>query len=222
MVYKKYTKKSKTYKRPSYGGCGAMVLSDATKALNLAMGLKRLVNVEIKNFDVQQTNIAITDTPVIIQLSNIPQGDTTNQRDGSQCKVLSLELSIFLTRHASASNTTIRLMLVCDKQTNQAIYLNSDLLDDTTILDNIVSPYNLDNKYRFTVLWDRIFHVTAGSGSSKSFKKSFRMSKILRFDGNTPSIADLTSSSLSLVQVSNENTNDPAITMFSRLRYVDN
>ncbi len=220
MPYKKkpYVK----YKRPGYKACGKMVYADAAKALAIARGVKRLINVEIKNFDVQQTNTAITDTPVIIQLTNIPQGDTTITRDGAQCKVLALELSIFLTRHTSSENTTVRLMLVCDKQTNQAIYLNSDLLEDVTVIDNLVSPLNLDNKFRFTVLWDRLFHVTAGSGSSKSFKKIFRMSKIIRFDGNTPSIADLTSSSLSLVQMANEVTNDPSITMFSRIRYVDN
>ncbi len=222
MPYRKYSKNKKTYKRPSYSGCGRMVYSDAAKALSLAKGLKRLVNVEIKNFDVQQTNIVVTEVPIIIQLTNVPQGDTTITRDGAQCKVLSLELSILLTRNTSAFNSTVRLMLVCDKQTNQAIYLNTDLLDDITLIDNLVSPYNLDNKYRFNIIWDRIFHVTAGSGSSKSFKKSFRMNKILRFDGNTPSIADLTSNSLSLVQVSNETANQPSITMFSRLRYVDN
>ena len=31
--------------------------------------------------------------PVIVQLSNIPQGDTTITRDGAQCKVLAIELS---------------------------------------------------------------------------------------------------------------------------------
>ncbi len=218
-----YTKKKYArYKRPGYKACGKMVYGDARKALSIASGLKRLVNVEIKNFDVQQTNVAVTDTPVIIQLSNIPQGDTTITRDGAQCKVLALELSIFLTRNTNAENTCVRLILVCDKQTNQAIYLNTDLLEDATVIDNLVSPLNLDNKFRFSVLWDHVFQVTAGSGSSKHYKKVFRMNKIIRFDGNTPSIADLTSSSLSLVQMSNESANDPAITMFSRIRYVDN
>ncbi len=207
---------------PGYKACGKMVYSDAKKALGIAKHLKRLVNVEIKNFDVQQTNTTIAGSPVIIQLSNIPQGDTTITRDGAQCKVLALELSIFLTRHSSSTNSTVRLMLVCDKQTNQAIYVNSDLLEDVTIIDGLVTRYNLDNKFRFSVIWDRLFHINEGSSSSKSFKKTFRMNKILRFDGNTPSIADLTSNSLSLVQVSNEATNTPSITMFSRLRYVDN
>lgn len=219
MVYRK--KKSNGYKRPGYYNCGKMVVSDARKALKMAGHLKRLVNVEIKNFDILQTSVSLSATPIIIQLSNIPQGDTTVTRDGAQCKVLSIELSILLVRSSAANVTAVRLMLVCDKQTNQAIYLNSDLLANVTLSDNIVAPLNLNNKFRFNVIWDRTFSLNNAS-TTKVIKNVFSMSKILRFDASTSMIADLTSNSFSLVQVTNETTNFPAITMFSRIRFVDN
>lgn len=221
MVYRKRTYK-KRYSRPGYKSCGKMVYSDARKALTIAAGIKRLINVEVKNFDVQQSNVQMSNVPVIIQLSNIPQGDTTSTRDGSQCKVLALELDLFMTRNSNGVVSTVRLMLVCDKQTNQAIYLNTDLMADVTTIDNLVSPMNLDNKFRFQVLWDRVFVISSGWKGARHFKKTFRMSKILRFDGNTSAIADLTSSSLSLVQMTNDSASEASITMFSRLRYVDN
>lgn len=221
MPYRK-TYKKKQYRRPGYKSCGKMVWGDAKKALTIASNLKRLVNVEVKNFDVQQQGVALSTTPVIIQLSNIPQGDTTISRDGAQCKVLALELALQMTRHSSSTITTARILLVCDRQTNQAIYLNTDLLEDVTTNDNLVAPYNLDNKFRFTVIMDKVFNLATGSSGVKHFKKVFRMNKIIRFDGNTPSIADLTSSSLSLIQFANESTNTPLITMFSRIRFVDN
>ena len=107
-----------------------MVISDAGKALAIASSLKRLVNVEIKNFDVQQTGVSLTTVPVIIQLSNIPQGDpsSTISRDGAQCKVLAIEMGIQLLVNNSAASTSVRLLLICDKQTNQAIYVDTDLL----------------------------------------------------------------------------------------------
>ncbi len=223
MVYtKRKYKRSYQPKRPGYISCGKMVLSDAQKALNLALGLKRLVNVEVKNFDVQQTAVSISTTPVIVQLSNIPQGDTTITRDGAQCKILSIDFNMHVVRNASAAVTIVRLILVCDKQTNQAIYTSGDLLEDITSNDNIESPLNLDNKFRFTVLWDRRFNLSAPYSGVGMVRKRVSMNKILRFDGSTPSIADLTSNSLSLLQVSNESTNTPNITMFSRLRFVDN
>ncbi len=224
MPYKSYKKKSYKYKRPGYRACGSMLYGDAKKALTIASNLKRLVNVEVKNFDVQQTNVAVAVTPVIVQLSNIPQGDTTISRDGAQCKVLSIELNIVVFRELTTSVISqMRLLLVCDKQTNQAIYVDTDLLEDVTVNDSMVSPLNLDNKFRFNILWDKTFALPeGGSNSVQVIRKIFRMNKILRFDGNTPSIADLTSNSFSLIQMSNEATNTPRITMFSRLRYVDN
>ena len=57
MPYRKTYKKNS---RPGYKACGRMVYSDAKKALSIARGVRRLINVEIKNFDVQQTSVALT------------------------------------------------------------------------------------------------------------------------------------------------------------------
>ncbi len=216
MPYKKKRRK------PGYGSCAKMVYGDAQKALKVALGVKRLLNIEIKNFDVQQTGTTLNSTPSIQQLSNIPQGDTTITRDGAQCKVIGIDFKYLMNQNASATLTFVRIMLILDKQTNQAIYAAGDLLEDVTTTDAIVSPRNLDNKRRFTVLYDRV-HTFQDSGTSTvNVKKFIKKDLILRFDGSTPSIADLTQNSLSLFQVSNEPTNAPAITSFVRLRYVDN
>ncbi len=210
------------YKRPGYRACGSMVARDAAKALSIARGLKRLLNVEVKNFDVQQSAVAIADAPAIIQLSNIPQGDSTNQRDGSQCKMVSLELNFTLNQSASAVITHVRIMVVLDKQTNQAIYGAADLLEDVTIRDIIISPRNLDNKNRFQVLYDHVFSFSNSGRLGAVTKMHINKDIIFRYDASTPSIADLTQNSLSLLQVATEVTNDPSISMFSRLRFIDN
>lgn len=223
MPYKKSYKKPYVRKssRPGYVSCGKMVWGDAKKALVMAQGLKRLVNVEIKNFDVQITSVAVTTVPTITQLSNIPQGDTTITRDGAQCKILALEFAAQFNLNASGAVTMVRLLLVLDKQTNQTIYLHSDLLEDITVADNILSPINLDNKHRFRILLDRTINLSSAY-TSRKIKTVIRLNTIIRFDGSTPSIADLTSNSLSLIVMGNETTNTPVMVMFSRLRYVDN
>ncbi len=213
----------KKRKRPGYYRCGKMVLSDAQKALAMAKYLKTIVNVEIKHFDVQQTSAAIGTTPIITQLSNIPQGDTTITRDGNQCKVLGIDFGFVIAQHASATISTIRVMLVCDNQTNGVIYVAGDLLEDVTATDAVVSPRNLDNSRRFQVLYDRFFQFTDNGHEIQVVRpRSFKVSKMLRFDGSTPSIADLTEKSLSLFAVSSEATNTVAMTSFTRLRFVDN
>ncbi len=212
----------KKYTRPGYRACGKMVLSDARKALVIARGVKRLLNVEVKNFDVQLDGLTVTDGFAITQLSNIPQGDTTNERDGAQVKMVGFEMSYFITRNVSADASIIRILLVIDKQTNQAIFVPGDMFEDSTVLDNLVSPRNLDNKHRFTVLYDRVHHLSNGGPTSLSVKKYFKKDLLLRYDGSTPSIADLTQNSLAFMRAANQVTNDPIIRAFFRLRFVDN
>ncbi len=220
MPYKKYARKN--YRRPGYKSCGKMVLGDAAKALRLAKHVKSLLNVEVKNHDVQQSVQNVTTTPVIIQLTNIEQGDSTNQRDGAQMKLTGLEFTMQVLLNGSATRSSFRIMIICDKQTNQAIYTAADVLEDVTSTDMIFSPRNLDNLQRFQILADWTVHVGTAEGRIKHFKKFIKLNKIIRYDASTAAIADLTMSSLSLLQVSSEATNGPQITTFSRLRFIDN
>ncbi len=214
-----YRKKS----RPGYGSCAKMVYGDAQKALAIAKSVKSLINVEVKNFDFVQTETAVTDTVGISQLCNIPQGDTTNTRDGAQIKMLGYELNYLIRMSVSADTATyIRIMLVLDKQTNQAVYVNTDLLEDVTNTDAILSPRNLDNMRRFSVLYDRTHVLSPGGSQGVVVKKYIKRNILIRYDASTSAIADLTSNSLSLIQVGSQVTNDPLITVFGRLRYVDN
>ncbi len=222
MPYKKrYYKKRNS--RPGYKACGSMVVSDARKALAMAASLKRLINVEVKNFDVQQTNVTVANSVQIIQLSNIPQGDTTITRDGAQLKMIGYQFNYSITQSSNATSAThFRIMLVLDKQTNQAIYASTDLFEDASGSDAIVSPRNLDNKRRFQVLYDRVHTFSASGSNGVTSKKYISKDILFRYDASTPSIADLTQNSLSLVQFSTEDTNTPTITFFGRMRYVDN
>lgn len=221
MPRKKYVKK-RNYSRPGYSSCGKMLASDARQALAIAKSVKRLLNVEIKNHDVQLTGSAITDSATITPLSNLVRGDTTGTRDGSQIKMVGLTLNFTLQQHGSAGATFVRIMIVLDKQTNQLLYNIGDLLQDGTIADNIVSPRNLDNKKRFAVWYDRVFQLNAGGVRTASIKKYFKKEVMFRYDENVGDITDLTQNSLSIVMVATEATNDPNIVLFSRLRYVDN
>lgn len=218
----RFQRRRQNYKRPGYKACSKMVYGDAKKALVIARGVKRLLNVEIKNHDIaRQTSIALSQTPVISQLTNIAQGDTTNTRDGSQCKMVGFNINYFLQTSATVPRTIVRIMFVLDKQTNQAIYTAGDLLNDVTVVDNIVTPRNLNNKHRFVVLYDRT-HMLSLSRPTVHIKKYIKRDVLLRYDASTPSIADLTQNSLSMVQWTNEPTNVPNITSFIRIRFVDN
>lgn len=194
----------------------------ASKALVIATAVKKLVNVEYKFHDVQVTSTAITDTPTIIELTNIPQGDTDITRDGAQVKLVRINIKYSILINVTAASTQVRCMLVHDRQTNQAIYTATDLLADATNIDNITSMLNLDNKYRFQVLYNKV-HTLSNVGRNNSYSEvSKQLNLKIRYDGSTPDITDLTSSSLSWLVVGNQATSDPIHTFFSRVRYIDN
>ncbi len=216
--YKKRSyRKSYNYKAKGYGG----YLGTASKALAVAYGIKRLLNVEFKFHDVQATSLQIQNTPVIVQITNIPQGDTSETRDGAQVKLTRLSIKYKFVG-GNAADAMVRIMLIHDKQTNQAIYSASDLLQDVTANDNIVSATNLDNKYRFHVLYNKVVRLSNATNNTVYQEIMKDVDIRLRFDASTPSIADLTSSSLSLLFVSTLTTTAPLLTLFSRVRYVDN
>ncbi len=214
----------KNYKRsarPGYRRCAKMVYSDAAKALTIARGVRRLLNVEVKFHDNQQTAVALTNVPIIRELTNIAQGDTGSTRDGNQCKVIGIELAYIIIANTSTPFTSVRIMIVLDKQTNQAIYVNTDLLDDITATDNILSPRQLNNLDRFSILYDRV-HMLSTAFPTVTVKKFIKKEIKLRYDNAAAAITSLTMNSLSFVQMTSEPTNVPAITSFTRIRYVDN
>ncbi len=192
------------------------------KAYHMAKKALSMINVEYKFHDVVSSSATRNTQPTIIELSNIAQGDTDQTRDGAQIKVTSLLLRLMSLRHTSSFTSMVRVMLVLDKQTNQAVYVNSDLIADITSQDGIVSPLNLDNKYRFRVLFDKVIAIPSGHGCNYTNVYLKDLDVKLRYDASTSAIADLTSNSLSLVLFSNEPTNSPTTSHYVRLRYVDN
>ncbi len=227
MSYRKKYKKKRG--RNLLGSYNKYVFA-ASKTALLAMQvykLKSLINVEQKFFDISSSSTSIPDgIGIIVQLTNIPQGDTDVTRDGAQIKLMSWNFKAIVSVNTSVANTgsSVTIMLVEDKQTNQAIYTTASLMQSTGNVLGVVSSLNLDNKFRFKVHKRWILNLNNASGSRRvlRFYKKFGNNMKLRFDASTSAIADLTSKSLSLLMISNEATNEPAITFFNRLRYVDN
>ncbi len=227
MPYKKY---NKTYKKRSvykksrasrYIGYTSSALSIASKALAVSYGIKKLLNVEYKFHDIV-SSVAPGTAPAIIQLTNIPQGDTDVTRDGAQVKLTSILVRYLYRQHPSSLIDFLRIMIVHDKQTNQSIYNINDLLEASGATTAMNSPLNLDNKYRFHVLYNQV-HAMSINGKrcgNKEFMKEISLR--IRFDNSTPAISDLTSSSLSLVIITIDNTNKSSIDIFTRIRYIDN
>ncbi len=224
MPYKRSSnKRMRKYYRPGYKACGQMVLSDAQRALYKVNNLKKLLNVEYKHHNISTNSTAITDAGLITPLTNLAEGDTSTTRDGGSVKWTSFQLAYDWTINASATVTRVRLMIVQDKQTNQAVFTIPDLLFDGTIVDNIYSPYNINNASRFNILYDKV-HVLTINGSNRSvYRKIHRKLRLkTRYDAAVGDITDLTQDSLALVMIADQTTNDPILRFGYRGRFIDN
>lgn len=205
--YKKYKKGKSKYKKSNYG--------------NTVRIIKKFLNVEYKLIDVSQTATAISATPSVIQLTNCQQGDAITNREGNQIKITRILIRYTVTINSSATSTFLRCILVLDRQTNGAQYTAGQLLQDVTVGDLVVSPLLLGNKYRFKILYDKV-HRLQDVANQIVYKEIFKSVNLpIRYVSNNGDITDLTTNSLSFLICSTETTNTPAVTFYSRVRFID-
>lgn len=205
---------------------GAQAGALAYNAYSLAKKVARMVNSEIKFHDVQATNTAYDSTGTIVNLSTIAQGDGDNARDGSSIKLAHLTM-----RMSWSSNTTdttpqrVRMILFRGKNEKSTPPTISTLLEDTTQYDNIVSPKNWDHKFNTRVLYDRVIVLTPNASASNQSKELVISKKLyghVKFATNDTAGTDIENGGLYMLIVSDETTNAPTCTFYSRLTFYDN
>lgn len=230
MAYKRryrrrFNKRSNRRRRrmPRYGYFGQFG-SQAKSAYTMAKKALSFLNPEFKFLDTVVTATAVSTTAVITQLTNLAQGDTDITRDGAQIRISAIRVNGFVVIEPTSVTTMFRLMLVLDNQTNGAIYTSAQLLADDTAGDAIASPLNLDNKFRFRILWDQVINLVAGAENSIEHFSYFKMMPNLkiRYSANAGDITDLASKSLSLFMISNDAVTTPSTTFNVRVRFLDN
>lgn len=188
-------------------------------------GLRALkyLNTEQKFIDNQQTENAVTSTFNVVDLVNTTQGDTGTSRDGRQIKLTSILHKFTIAANATAATNLTRIILLIDKQPNGATVTPADYLTDVTINDSIVSPRNLDNIKRFTLLYDKVFTTTASASTRRISRKFYKkLNMIVRYDGNAGDVTDLTTRNVVLLTVGDQAVNGALLTSFIRIRFVDN
>lgn len=206
-----------------YAGYTKSTLGIASQALNIALATKKLLNVEYKATTTNGVALAIPDgVGTITQFTNMVEGNTATTRTGNQIKVTSLQFRAEVVLHASAVNTMFSIFIIRDNQTNEAVYETSDFLASTANAISVISPTNFNNQSRFRVLKRWTFTLNQDSNSTRILKLFMKLQEIIRYDGNTGDIEDLTKNSISMLVISDQPTNVPAMTFHMRLRYVDN
>jgi len=190
----------------------------------LAQRVKRLESLtgkpEFKVID-SVGSTAVSTTGTLTLLNGLAEGDSATTRDGRQVLFKSLQLYVRGTMNGSATNTTCRVIIFLDKQPNETAPTMAALLA-TTVAGGVDAFRNLDNRKRFVILHDSRM-VLSTDFPERVHEHYKKMSLVSQYDsGNAGTIADITSNSLYMLQVSDEATNTPTQIFNVRLRFIDN
>lgn len=222
MAYRKgYSKrryqKRRRRRRPARGGG---YLGTASRALAVAYGVKRLLNVEKKYIDSTPGSggVSVSSSGTVTLLNGCAQGDTDQTRDGNQMKMTSMSLRGYVTNHPSAANTSVRMMILIKKSNDGAAPVPNLVLD--SLSPN--SLYNRDHIHRYKVLSDKRYVLNSAARTNIQFTLNIPMDEKVRYDGTTASVADIDKSGLYILLISDQSTNTPIFYYNARVNYVDN
>lgn len=208
-------KKSKAWYDKQYS---AMQL--AKKAWQMAKYIKTLVNVERKFID---TSIAATlgNTGAVTRITDIAGGSAYNQRAGLSVKATSLFLrGSFICNNSIVGSLAQRARCVVfeDMDNTGTAPTTADVLESVAVN----SPLNHTNGKRFKILYDRVFVLAPdASNAIQQFKHYIKLNDHVRWSDTTTGTRE---GQLYVIYFCDTGTatNQPAVDLQARIRFVDN
>lgn len=193
------------YRKPTMGS-----LTSKLKYLGLAK--------ESKFHSVVNSALAILSTGSIVSISDIGQGDTINTRDGNQCRVRAIYGKYFISQGAESAIQNLRHMIIIDKSPDGTAPTLSEILQDATAGDSLVSGLNITNVSRFRVLYNRVYRISDSGNANDKYIKFYKKCNIqLNFQG--AGSASQVNQKIYEVFLSDVGADGPTITSDLRLRF---
>lgn len=177
--------------------------------------IRSLVNSEVYKYDISN-QLTFNTTPGVVHLTGIAQGDTLATRTGNSILCKGVYLRLLFSKHASATFTQIRVVLVRD---NQQISDTSPSYTDVFDASSTFGRVNPNTAGRFSILYDKMIVLS----SQRDFSQQViyrKMLKHIKYNGTADT--DIQKGGLYLMYLTNEATNVPSLTYTSRVYYHDN
>ncbi len=184
-----------------------------------AAKIRRLQGSVEKNTNDTINSTSPTTTGVFTRISAIAQGDTSLTRTGLKIQPLSLFYKLFLTMHASATNTTVRVIIFTDREQQGTDPTAAQLLE----ADSTSAFTEHDTRPRFKIHRDMVIVMGANGPNTNVFLKGFikfgAKSKIF-YSGTSAAESSLGKNNLYAYILGSEATNVPLMNLSFRLRFV--
>jgi len=200
------------------------VMDTAKKALNLAIMTKKLLNVEYKYFDATQTGVAPTASGVITTFNTIGQGTTSITRNGDSIRAKSWLINLLMEPGSTqTSSEPVRVILFQGKHEDTLVPTGSILLTTVGTPTVIISPRNTDNTKDFKILYDRIIDVGALADGSQVQKRKlfFKLNHKVQYTNGSNGL-EHGGLYMAVFTQGGSSTAYPAVSFYSRFRFIDN
>lgn len=203
-------RRNNTYRWTTYGNAFQQLWKDVKY-------VKGLLNVEYKNIDTSVSLVPDTTAVSSVLINSVGQGDDRTNRDGRSIRIkyITAKLTITLVEDFNI----VRLILVCDREAENGVALDSKFLQ----FNSVNSLYNIDGTKRFKVLYDKIFSMDKDKSNQIHIKFNKRLGTKVKYQGTSTGIANIETNAYYLLAVSNATFGTaPGIVGYTRVRFVDN
>ncbi len=190
-------------------------------------------SVETKHHDESGTSRFANDGTTVM-LSDVPQGSSSQQREGLKLLAKSLEMRFVIQWTAAQPYEACRVIVVRDRAPDYALPVITDLLEDNT-LDSVYS--NTVGLRRFTIVHDKYYHnpnptrywdsqanAEVGVPFQRAFKAKHKLNNNIEYIASTAASDELGKGNLYMMLISDTTTASvagPSISYHFRLNYID-
>ncbi len=185
----------------------------AIKALRIARRAWAAVDKEVKFVDQFFAAVAApqpsSSTPSVMNL--LAEGSSQDQRIGEQVtmKMIQLRLTFIKDAGNTQPSTTIRAILVWDRQPNGALATSANILENPALVGgnedvNIMSQHNAQTRARFQFLFDKTFTMNDGHNAHRTMKWTVKLSnRKVQYNGAGAGIGNINTGALLFLVMGN-------------------
>jgi len=182
--------------------------------------IRKLINIEEKYFDVSVTG-NVADTGAIASLSQLVQGLDINQRVGDSIRLQHIRVFGTWVVNASATGSACRIIIFRDLAQNGTPPSVSDVLAASSGVQGVNAPVKAINVDRFAILFDNVTCVSTNGDQQLAFSFDVAHNGHIRYLGTTAAAASEGRGTLYLLNISDEASNTPTVSWYSRIKYTD-
>lgn len=216
MVYRRRSIRRRTRRRSVWYNRKYSTAQIARAAWKATKYIKGLVNSEMLHHDVGQDATTVLSTGTVYSLTAISNGDDAGTRTGNSILLRTLLNRIRFTKHASATTTVVRFILLWD---TQQIGDTTPAPGDILQYADVDSPLNLASSGRFKVVVNKTVALSSQMPIWHS-ERYLKLYKHIRYNGSAST--DIQKNGLYLLVVGDQATNLPTMDWYARVGYHDN